>query len=86
MKTYTYRSIIEPDDPKGYHGYVPALRGVHTGGETIREVKKNLQDAIRCHIEGLIKDGLPVPEEDETIEVIQTVVVDSSFYAQIASS
>lgn len=76
MRTYTFRTIIEPDDPTGYHGYVPALRGVHTCGDTIEEVKKNLQDAIRCHIEGLVKDGLLVPTEDQTIEMIQTVTTD----------
>lgn len=76
MRTYTFRTIIEPDDPKGYHGYVPALRGVHTCGDTIEEVRNNLQDAIRCHIEGLVKDGFPIPKEDQTIEMIQTVTTD----------
>ena len=47
MKTYTYRTIIEPDD-KGYHGFVPLLKGVHTSGKTIEETKKNLDEAIRC--------------------------------------
>lgn len=73
MKNFTFRTIIEPDDPKGYHGYVPALKGVHTCGDTIEETNKNLQDAIICHIEGLKKDGLPVPSEDQTIEIIQTI-------------
>jgi predicted RNase H-like HicB family nuclease len=57
MKTYTYRTIIEPDE-KGYHGYVPLLRGVHTAGKTIEETKRNLDDAIQCHLDGLIKDGV----------------------------
>lgn len=73
MKSFTFRTIIEPDDPKGYHGYVPALKGVHTCGNTIEEVNKNLRDAIICHIEGLKKDGLPIPSEDKTIEIIQTI-------------
>lgn len=81
MKNYTFRTIIEPDDPKGYHGYVPALKGVHTCGDTIEEVKANLQDAITCHIQGLIKAGLAVPSADETIEFIQTVQTDYSRYA-----
>lgn len=76
MKNYSFRTIIEPDDPKGYHGYVPALKGVHTCGDTIEEVRQNLQDAITCHLQGLIKDGQTVPEEDPTIEMIQTVPVD----------
>lgn len=77
MKSYTFRTIIEPDDPKGYHGFVPVLKGVHTCGETIEEVKKNLREVIICHIQGLLKDGLSVPEESQTMEIIQTVVTDS---------
>ena len=57
MNTYTFRTIIEPDE-KGYHGFVPLLKGVHTVGNTIEETKKNLNEAIRCHIEGLLKDGI----------------------------
>lgn len=72
MKIFSFRTIIEPDDPKGYHGFVPILKGLHTSGNTIEEVKKNLKDAIKCHIAGLIKDGEKVPEEQENIEVIQS--------------
>lgn len=72
MKTYSFRTIIEPDDPSGYHGYVPKLKGVHTCGETIDEVQRNLRQAIKCHIEGLMKDGEPMPTEERSIESIQT--------------
>ena len=72
MKYYTFRTIIEPDQPSGYHGFVPILPGVHTCGETIEEVKKNLKEAISCHIQGLIKDGEKIPKEEETMEVIQS--------------
>lgn len=83
MKNYSFRTIIEPDDPKGYHGFVPILKGLHTSGNTISEVKKNLKEAIRCHIEGLLKDKQPIPQEEETMEIIQTFSQDdfSSHYA-----
>jgi predicted RNase H-like HicB family nuclease len=71
MKTYTFRTIIEPDE-KGYHAFVPLLKGLHTCGKTIEETKKNLRDAIRCHIAGLIKDKESIPQEQETMEIIQT--------------
>lgn len=71
MKTYTYRTIIEPDD-KGYHGFVPLLRGVHTVGETIEETKKNLKEAIHCHLEGLFKDNIVPLQEKDAVESIQT--------------
>ncbi len=71
MKTYNFRTIIEPDNPKGYHGFVPLLPGVHTCGDTIAEVKKNLREAIRCHIQGLQKDGEPIPQEKNMLEKIE---------------
>lgn len=72
MKNYTFRTIIEPDNPNGYHGFVPLLPGIHTCGDTIEEVKKNLKEAIICHIEGLLKDKEAIPQEGETMEIIQT--------------
>ncbi len=71
-KLYTFRVIIEPEQPKGYHGFVPLLRGVHTFGDTIEEVKKNLKEAIICHLQGLIKDGEFIPKEEESFELVQT--------------
>ena len=44
MKNYTFRIIIEPDKPIGYHGFVPLLRGVHTCGKTIDDVKRTMTD------------------------------------------
>lgn len=72
MKTYVFRSIIEPDDPKGFHGFVPSLPGLHTFGDTMEKVKNNLEEAIRCHIEGLVMDGEPIPQECEQVEVIHS--------------
>ncbi len=74
MKMYTCRTIIEPDE-KGYHGFVPLLKGVHTVGETIEETRRNLEEAIRCHLEGLKKDGITPPQERESLEAIQTVTI-----------
>ncbi|MDP3763637.1 MAG: type II toxin-antitoxin system HicB family antitoxin [bacterium] len=76
MKTYTYRTIIEPDED-GYHGFVPSLPGVHTVGKTIEETKQNLDDAIRCHLEGLAKDGITPPQEREAVESIQTFTLNA---------
>lgn len=69
---YTFRTIIEPDDPRGYHGYVPALSGVHTCGKTVEEVKKNLRDAIACHLQGLLKSKEIIRGDSDSIELIQT--------------
>lgn len=72
MKLYTFRTIIEPEATAGYHGFVPFLKGVHTYGKTLDEVKKNLREAILCHIQGLLKDHEAVPQEEEAFELIQS--------------
>ena len=71
-KIYSFRTIIEPEEGGGYHGYVPVLVGLHTQGESLREVKRNLRDAIRCHIEGLLLDNEEIPREKDLIENIES--------------
>ena len=72
MKSYTFRVIVEPEKPKGYHGFVPLLRGVHTYGDTLQEVRANLKEAVKCHIQGLAKDKETIPQEGEAFEIIQS--------------
>jgi len=55
-KNYTFRVIIEPESPKGFHGFVPLLRGLHTFGDSVEEVKRNLREAITFYLQGLAKD------------------------------
>jgi predicted RNase H-like HicB family nuclease len=74
MNTYSYRTIIEKDKD-GYHGFVPLLKGLHTWGKTVKETKKNLEEAIQVHLEGLLKDGIKPPKQQEVIEEIQTVTL-----------
>lgn len=71
MKAYTYRVIIEPDG-RYYHGYVPALPGCHTFGETIAGTKKNIKEAIEVYVESLIDDNVKVPE-DLSFESFETI-------------
>lgn len=71
MKLFTFRIIVEPEK-RGYYGFVPLLKGVHTNGDTLQEVKKNLKEAIKCHLQGLIKDKEVIPQEEEALELIQS--------------
>ena len=63
---YTYTVIITPNDPDGYLVTCPALPGVVTQGDTFDEARAMAADAITCHLESMIEDGLPIPL-DETI-------------------
>jgi predicted RNase H-like HicB family nuclease len=47
----------------GYQVTVPLLPGVVTYGRTLEEAREMARDAIRCHLEGLRKDGEPIPNE-----------------------
>lgn len=72
MKNYTYRIIIEPDENKTFHAYVPALPGCHTWGESIEMARKNIKDAINAYLRSLIADGEKIPE-DNGIEVLEMI-------------
>ena len=74
MKSYTYRIIIEPDERGTFHGYVPALPGCHTWGESIEETRANIRDALSVYLASLIDDGEPVPTE-QGLESFETVTV-----------
>ena len=51
---------IEPDDD-GFHAFCPALKGLHTSGNTKEEALDNARNAAIAYIESLIKHGDPIP-------------------------
>lgn len=71
MSQRTYTIVLEPDlEEGGYTVTVPALPGVITQGDTLEEAIAMAKEAIALHIEGLIADGEPVPEEKEPAQVV----------------
>jgi len=73
-----YTILLERDPEDGsYTVTVPALPGVVTQGRDLQDAIEMARDAIRCHIDGLLKDGLPIPDEDEPPQVL-TVDVDAA--------
>lgn len=52
--------IIEPDQT-GFHVYCPALKGLHTCGDTEKQALKNAKDAVTAYLKSLIKHGDPIP-------------------------
>lgn len=63
MKLLNYTVFFEPLDEGGYMVVIPALPGVITCGATLAEARRMAKDAIKCHCEGLLKDGEPLPCE-----------------------
>ena len=69
MKSYT--AIIEHCPATGlYMGHVPGFRGAHSQGETLDELRGNLEEVIKM----LLEDGEPDLEAE--FSGIQTITVD----------
>ncbi len=58
---HSYTVVFEPSEVGGYTVTCPALSGVVTEGDTLEEARAMAGDAIRCYLESLQKDGLPIP-------------------------
>ena len=52
--------VVEPDDV-GFHAYCPALKGLHTCGNTEQEALQNAKDAAIAYLRTSIKYGDPIP-------------------------
>jgi predicted RNase H-like HicB family nuclease len=65
-----YTAIVEKCPSTGFYvGYVPGFSGAHSQGETLDELRQNLQEVI----EMLLEDGTPALETEfvgtQTIQV-----------------
>jgi predicted RNase H-like HicB family nuclease len=46
-------SIIIEKDEDGYYAYCPELPGCQTQGDSLEEVRKNIQEAVELYLETL---------------------------------
>lgn len=56
-----YLIVIEPTST-GYSAYSPDIPGCASTGDTRDECKKNMQEAIEFHLDGLRIEGEPIPQ------------------------
>ena len=56
---------------ENYSAYSPDMPGCIATGKTRGEAEKNIREAITFHIEGLVKDRLPLPEPASFTEYIE---------------
>ena len=54
-----------------YSAYSPDIPGCVATGKTRDEVEKNIREAINFHLEGLAKDGMPIPEPASFTEYVE---------------
>ena len=67
-----YVVVIEKADGN-YSAYVPDLPGCVTTGATLEEVKQMIQEAIEFHIEGMQKEGLPIPKPTSIAHEVEVI-------------
>ena len=67
-----YAIIIELGEPgANLSAYVPDLPGCVTTGDSVEEVKENMQEAIQLHLHGLSEDGEPIPQPTCLAEYVE---------------
>lgn len=50
MQKYFFTIIVEKDS-NGYFAYCPQLQGCYSQGESYEEALKNIEDAVKLHLE-----------------------------------
>lgn len=65
-----YAVVIEKAR-NNYSAYVPDLPGCVATGKTRTEVARQIREAIVFHLEGLREDGIPIPEAETSMEVVE---------------
>ena len=53
--------IIVEKQKRNYSAYSPDVPGCISTGKTENEARKNMSEALKLHIEGLIEEKLPIP-------------------------
>ena len=65
------RFLIVVEKANGnYSAYSPDLPGCVATGMTREEAEQNMHEAMQLHVQGLIEDGLPIPESESSAEYI----------------
>jgi predicted RNase H-like HicB family nuclease len=64
-----YAIVIEAGE-NNYSAYVPDLPGCVATGHAIDDVRENLRQAIRMHLEGMREDGEPIPHPSTSTEYL----------------
>jgi predicted RNase H-like HicB family nuclease len=65
-----YAVVIEKANGN-YSAYVPDLPGCVATGATVKDVENEIREAIRFHMDGLKKDGQPVPQPTSIADYIE---------------
>jgi predicted RNase H-like HicB family nuclease len=71
-KMYKFLIVIEKANGN-FSAYSPDLSGCVATGKTRQEAEKNMYEAIKIHVEGLLEDHRPVPKSSASSEYMVVV-------------
>lgn len=79
MSNTAYTALLEyfkDDDAEGYNVVFPALPEIVTWGRTLDEAETNAREALACHVQGLLKDGGPLPPDIAVAEPVRVARIE----------
>ncbi len=69
MSLHVYPAILEGDARAGFSLYFPDLPGCVSAGDSATEAALNAAEALMLHVEGLMAEGLRVPEPSDLADI-----------------
>ena len=70
---YKYSVIIEKIEGN-YSAYCPDLPGCIATGKSIEDTLAHIKESIQFHIEGMKKEGFPIPRPSSKVKYIEISV------------
>jgi predicted RNase H-like HicB family nuclease len=75
MKFYSFEIVIEKEaEDVGYSVYSPTLPGCFSNGRTIEDAKRNFREAALQHVQVLLANGEPIPQNPRLVHVEELTV------------
>ena len=68
--TFQFTEMYEPVEGDIFLAKVPTLPGCISYGKTLPEAEANICEAIECHVESMLDDGLPIPVESPKMQPV----------------
>lgn len=66
---YRFLIVIE-NAGTNFSAYSPDLPGCIATGKSREEAEKNMYEAIQLHVDGMLEDGLAIPESSSFAEYV----------------
>lgn len=65
-----YAIVIE-NAGGNFSAYVPDLPGCVATGATLADTERAVQEAIRFHLDGMRRDGVPIPVPSSRVDYVE---------------